>query len=158
LIGGGEWSSFQPGAVLDEELIVRASQVSALMPMMQFSVAPWRVLSSGNLAICKNMADLHFIMGKEILDLAKESASSGEPMVRNLEYEYPGKGYESIKDQFLLGSSILVAPVVNKGETSRNVVFPEGKWKGDDGSIVTGPATIKTEVPIERLPWYRKIN
>lgn len=157
MIGGGEFTSFQDASIMDEELVVRSAQVSALMPMMQFSVAPWRVLSKENLAICKNMANLHFQMGKEILELAKTCAVSGEPMVRNLEYEFPGKGFEEIKDQFLLGSKILVAPSVHKGERSREVVFPEGKWKGDDGSVVTGPAKLKIEVPLERLPWYRRI-
>jgi alpha-glucosidase (family GH31 glycosyl hydrolase) len=157
LIGGGEWTSFQNTSIMDEELIVRSAQVSALMPMMQFSVAPWRVLSKENLEISRNMAKLHFRMGSEIMEIAGECAASGEPMVRNLEYEYPGKGYEEIKDQFILGSKILVAPVVVKGQRSREVVFPEGNWKGDDGSIVNGPVTLKIEVPLERLPWYRKI-
>jgi alpha-glucosidase (family GH31 glycosyl hydrolase) len=158
LIGGGEWTSFQDSSVLDEELIVRSSQVSALMPMMQFSVAPWRVLNKTNLAICKKMADLHYSMGSEILAIARECAVSGEPMVRNLEYEYPGKGYEEVKDQFFLGSRILVAPVVKKGQHSRDVIFPEGNWRGDDGSVVKGPSVQTIEVPLERLPWYRKIQ
>ena len=102
MIGGGEWTSFQDTSVLDEELIVRSAQISALMPMMQFSVAPWRVLGKENLAICRNMANLHHNMGGEIIELARECAVSGEPMVRNLEYEYPGKGYEMIRDQFFL--------------------------------------------------------
>ncbi len=85
------------------------------------------------------MADLHYRMGSEILGIATECACSGEPMVRNLEYEYPGKGYEEVKDQFILGGKILVAPVVNKGQRSRKVIFPEGSWKGDDGSLVKGP-------------------
>ena len=157
MIGGGDNASFQDASVMDEELIVRSAEVSTLMSMMQFSVAPWRVLGKENLAICKKMANLHYQMGKEIYYIAKESAVSGEPMVRNLEYEYPGKGYEAIKDQFLLGSKILVAPVVVKGQRSREIIFPEGKWQGDDGSVVTGPAKLKIEVPLERLPWYRKI-
>jgi alpha-glucosidase (family GH31 glycosyl hydrolase) len=157
MIGGGDNESFQDSSIMDEELIVRSAEVSALMSMMQFSVAPWRVLGKENLAICRKMANLHFNMGNEIMNIAKESAVSGEPMVRNLEYEYPGKGYEAIKDQFLLGSKILVTPVVVKNQRSREVVFPEGKWQGDDGSIVTGPAKQKIEVPLERLPWYRKI-
>jgi hypothetical protein len=157
MIGGGEWTSFQDTSVLEEELIVRSAQVSALMPMMQFSVAPWRVLGKENLAICRNMANLHFKMGGEIMELARECAVSGEPMVRNLEYEYPGKGYEEIKDQFLLGNKILVAPAVEKGQRSREIIFPEGKWQGEDGSVVTGPAKLRIEVPLARLPWYRKI-
>jgi alpha-glucosidase len=143
---------------MDEELIVRSSQIHALMGMMQFSVAPWRVLSIENLSICKKMAILHQKMGTEIMALARECAVSGEPMVRNLEYEFPGKGYESIKDQFMLGNKIMVAPVVEKGQRSREVVFPEGKWKGDDGDIVIGPAKLTIEVPLERLAWYRKIK
>ena len=158
MIGGGEWTSFQDTSVLDEELIVRSAQVSALMPMMQFSVAPWRVLSKENIDICKDMANLHFRMGNEIMAIARESAVSGEPMVRNLEYEYPGKGYHGIKDQFLLGSKIMVAPLAEKGKLSRQVVFPEGKWLGDDGVIVDGPVSLTIDVPLERLPWYRKVN
>ncbi len=158
MIGGGEWTSFQDTSVLDEELIVRSAQVSALMPMMQFSVAPWRVLSPENLSICKSMAELHHSMGQEIMALARECAASGEPMVRNLEYEFPGQGYEGIRDQFLLGNRILAAPVVVEGQRSRDVIFPDGTWKGDDGTVVNGPATLKIKVPLQRLAWYRKIE
>jgi len=158
MIGGGEFTSFQDTSVLDEELIVRSAQVSALMPMMQFSVAPWRVLGKNNLAICKNMANLHHKMGNEIVELAKECALSGEPMVRNFEYEYPDQGYEKIMDQFFLGNKIMVAPVVFKNQQSREVIFPEGKWLGDDGNIVNGPVKLKIEVPLIRLPWFRKIG
>ena len=75
-----------------------------------------------------------------------------------MEYSFPGKNYVDITDQFLLGDQILVAPVTEKGATSRKIVFPEGKWEGDDGSVVEGPATIEVAAPIERLPWYRKIQ
>lgn len=159
MIGGGEYSYFydNPDKPLDQELIVRSAQCSALMPMMQFSVAPWRVLSQENMAICRDMARLHEKMGPEILALAKASAKSGEPIVRHLEYVYPHQGYESIKDQFLLGDSILVAPVLEQGSRARSVVFPDGTWQGDDGSTVTGPCSQEIQVPLARLPWYRKL-
>lgn len=158
LIGGGEYTSFQDSSIMDEELIVRSSQIHALMGMMQFSVAPWRVLSSENLSVCREMALLHLKMGGEIISLAKECAVSGEPMVRNLEYEYPGKGYEFINDQFMLGKNIMVAPVVVKGARSREIVIPEGSWTGDDGKTVNGPAKITVDVPLSRLPWYRRVT
>ncbi len=158
MIGGGEVESFNDASIMDEELIVRSAQCHALMPMMQFSVAPWRILSAENLAICKNMAVLHQQFGNEIMEIAKTSAKTGEPIVRNMEYMFPNKGYENIKDQFMLGETILVAPVVEKARTSRFVHFPKGKWKGDDGSIIKGPARLKIEVPLSRLPWYRKLD
>ena len=118
-------------------------------------MAPWRVLNADNLAICRAMAKLHEKMGPEILALAKASSRSGEPMVRALEYMYPRQGYAEVKDQFLLGDSILVAPVLERGQRARKVRFPEGVWKGDDGSRVIGPTVAEIGVPLTRLPWYR---
>ena len=69
MIGGEDVVSFENDEVLDEELIVRSTQVHALMPMMQFSVAPWRVLSAEHLAICRQMAQLHQRMGAEIMQV-----------------------------------------------------------------------------------------
>jgi len=157
MIGGGEYSYFydNPDKPLDQELIVRSAQCSALMPMMQFSVAPWRVLSEENMAICRDMARLHERMGREILDMAKASSRTGEPLVRPLEYEYPHQAYARIKDQFLLGEKILVAPILEKGARNRTVVFPPGMWRGDDGSTVMGPTTVEIDAPLQRLPWYR---
>jgi alpha-glucosidase (family GH31 glycosyl hydrolase) len=39
-------------------------------------------------------------------------------------YEFPGQGMEAIQDQFMLRSSILVAPFIEKGTKMRNVAFP----------------------------------
>ena len=50
MIGGGDYTSFRPGAPLDRELVVRWAQAAALMPMMQFSAAPWRVLAAADVA------------------------------------------------------------------------------------------------------------
>jgi len=156
MIGGGEYLSFRNVDVLDEELIVRAAQAHALMPMMQFSAAPWRVLGPENLEICRRMADLHAEMGPEILTLARQAAQTGEPIVRPLEYLYPDQGYVGVVDQFMLGENILVAPVTEKGATSRAIRFPAGSWLGDDGSLVEGPVEITVDAPLARLPWYRR--
>ena len=155
MIGGGEYQSFLALDSIDEELIVRSAQVHALMPMMQFSVAPWRVLSPENNAICRDMANLHAEFGQEILGLAKLSSRTGEPIVKPMAWFWPENGYEQIKDQFILGDDLLVAPVVESGARSRQVVFPEGTWLGDDGSIVKGPSETEINVPLERLPYYR---
>ncbi|MFK8006323.1 MAG: TIM-barrel domain-containing protein [Saprospiraceae bacterium] len=56
MIGGGEFQSFRKISTIDEELVVRSAQVHALMPMMQYSVAPWRVLSPENNELCKQAA------------------------------------------------------------------------------------------------------
>ncbi|WP_149275098.1 glycoside hydrolase family 31 protein [Pareuzebyella sediminis] len=158
MIGGGEYQSFLKTETIDEELVVRSAQVHALMPMMQFSVAPWRVLSEENAKICLEAAKLHTQMGDLFLKLAREAAKTGDPIVKPMAFVYPDGGYETVKDQFMLGDSILVAPVVKKGGYKRNVILPKGRWKGDDGKIVKGGSIIEIDVPLERIPYYTKID
>lgn len=97
-------------------------------------------------------------MGDLFLKLAKEAAKTGDPIVKPMAFVYPDGGYETVKDQFMLGDSILVAPVVKKGGYKRNVILPKGRWKGDDGKIVKGGSIIEIDVPLERIPYYTKIN
>jgi alpha-glucosidase len=156
MIGGGEYQSFLHASTIDEELVVRSAQVHALMPMMQFSVAPWRVLSKENEAICLNMAKLHEKMGPMILELAKQASKTGEPIVKPMALAFHESGFETIKDQFMLGDEILVAPVVEKGVRSRTVVLPQGNWKSDEGKLIEGGKTIEITVPLERLPYFTK--
>ena len=55
-----------------------------------------------------------------------------------LAYGFPDGGGEHVKDQFLMGDDLLVAPMVTKG-TARTVQIPHGTWKADDGTPITGP-------------------
>lgn len=159
MIGGGEYLNFlQNSNSLDMDLIVRNAECAAFFPMMQFSVAPWRVLDEEHLKICVEMAKLHQRFGEKILKLAKDTATNGEPVIRPLEYVFPGSGFEKIIDQFMLGDDILVAPVLKKGDTQKKIVFPEGTWRGDDDRVVGGPCTLVVEAPLERLPWYQRIT
>lgn len=158
LIGGGEYLSFRDAKSIDEELLVRAAQVHALMPMMQFSAAPWRVLNEQNREIARQAALLHERMGPEILTLARSAAKTGEPIVRSLDYQFPGQGYDAIADQFLLGDEILVAPVLEKGAVQRTVIFPPGQWRDSGGAMIRGPAKQTIPAPLDRLPWWRRTN
>jgi alpha-glucosidase (family GH31 glycosyl hydrolase) len=156
MIGGGEYRSFLSTETIDEELVVRSAQVHALMPMMQFSVAPWRILSKENNAICLKMAKLHLEMGPKILALAKQASETGEPIVKPMAMAFPEGEYETIKDQFVLGDDTIVAPVFVKGARSRSVVLPPGEWVAENGKVHSGGAPITIDVPLERLPYFRR--
>lgn len=158
MIGGGEYRSFLSNSNLDEELIVRSAQVHALMPMMQFSVAPWRILSKENNQICLDMANLHVELGEQFLHFAESASRSGEPIVKPMAMAFPNGGYELVKDQFVLGNTIIVAPVIKKGERSRAVLLPQGKWKADDGNIYVGGKEVVIDVPLSRLPFFERVS
>ena len=158
MIGGGEFKTFLDESLLDSELIVRSAQAHALMPMMQFSVAPWRILDKQHMDAVKKSVDIRMEHSGLILELAEESAKTGEPILAGLEYHFPNQGFENVKDQFMLGSDILVAPMLEKG-IRRNVVLPKGNWVSDDGKTYKGGNSYPIDVPLERLPYFkRKIN
>jgi alpha-glucosidase (family GH31 glycosyl hydrolase) len=155
LIGGGLAGAFENPSKFDPELVVRSAQVHALMPMMQFSLAPWRTLEASCAKICLDAAWLHARYGTLIHALARQSATTGEPVVKPLAWQWPNQSYDNIQDQFMLGETILVAPVVTKGARSRTVIFPPGRWLGDDGSSVEGPVSREISAPLERLPHFK---
>ena len=159
MIGGGQFTSFldvTPDNV-DQALIVRSAQVHALMPMMQFSVAPWRILNEENLAIVRKAAELHVQFAPYIMEYARKAADTGEPIVRLMEYQFPHQGFAQVKDQFMLGDRYLVAPVVNNS-LERDVCLPEGMWRDDQGKKYKGGKTYTIDVPLERLPYFEKIK
>ena len=60
---------------------------------------------------------------------AKDCSERGLPMLRALFIEYPeDPGSWLVDDEYLFGSSILVAPLFHESETSRAVYLPPGTW------------------------------
>ncbi len=159
MIGGGDFSSFidVSSDKLDQELIVRSAQSHTLMPMMQFSVAPWRVLNATNLAAVKKSVEIRKAFLPEIMSLAEKSAQDGTPIVSSMEYVFPNQGFEMCKDQFMLGKDILVAPIVTKNNV-RTVVLPKGRWIDFRGKKVKGGQSVKYTISIDELAWFRRIK
>ena len=159
MIGGGEIVSFWGlQENLDQALVVRSAQCHALMPMMQFSVAPWRILDSIHLQAVKEAVALRMKFTPLILELAKHAAATGVPIVRHMDYVFPDQGFAMVNNQFMLGDSILVAPMLEKNQMSRNVLLPKGNWQADDGKKYKGGTTITTNVPLNRLPYFKRVN
>ena len=156
MVGGGEWTAFLPGSPFSEELFIRSAQVQALCPMMQLSASPWRVLSPAGQQMFKEVVALRQRFASRFVELAKSSAKTGEPMMRNLEYEFPGMGYAGVKDEFMMGDWLLVAPIIEKGAVERKVVIPPGKWRDADGTVFTGPAEVVVPAPLAKLPYFVK--
>jgi alpha-glucosidase (family GH31 glycosyl hydrolase) len=158
MIGGGEFTSFLNNATLDQDLVVRSAQIHALMPMMQFSVAPWRILDKAHFDAVKKAVDIRKKMTPIIMNLAKEAAQNGCPIVRTMEYVFPKSGYENVKDQFFLGDAILVAPIVEKNAKTRKVLLPKGTWLGFDGKTYKGDSAVTIAVGLETLPYFEKVK
>lgn len=161
MIGGGEIESFWKNEKnLDQELIVRSAQCHALMPMMQFSVAPWRVLDAEHFEAVKKAVALRSRFTALMLSLANNSAQTGEPIMKSMDYVFANQNFATTIDQFMIGDSLMVTPVVTKGGL-RSVRLPKlkkGKWKADDGIVYKSGTTITINVPLNRLPYFEIVK
>ncbi len=158
MVGGGYYADFLPGAAgFDPELFLRYTAASALLPMIQFSAAPWRVLCTEDYACVKALMAQREEYLPEIMDLVRQSAVTGESAVRHMEYVFPHEGLSDVKDQFMLGDTILVAPCIQKGKTEREVRLPAGAWKAEDGTLYEGGKTVTVPAPFDRVPVLRRI-
>lgn len=154
MIGGGEMGSFTNLKNINQDLIVRSAQCHALMPMMQFSVAPWRILDKPHFDAIKKAVVTRSKYTALINELASRAAVTGEPIVRMMEYEFPHQNFEKVTDQFMLGDKILVAPVISAGN-SRNVILPKGRWMDViHGKTISGPRTIQINAALDELPIF----
>jgi alpha-glucosidase (family GH31 glycosyl hydrolase) len=162
MIGGGDSKDFRDPNYkgMGTELFIRWTQASALMPMMQFSYAPWN-LDADALKICRKYAKLHEELGGYIYELALKNQKTGDPIVRPLFYDNTeDEQAYLVSDQFMLGDRFLVAPVLEKGAVKRNIYLPKGLWKDywTNTIYAGGVSIVDYHAPIDVLPIMIKLD
>jgi alpha-glucosidase (family GH31 glycosyl hydrolase) len=153
MIGGGWDERFIEAGGVDEELFVRWTEASALLPIMQFSYAPWKLAPEAR-AICLRYAKLHESFAPYIYERARVAAKTGLPIAAPLFLAFPGEAETfAVGDQFMLGDRYLVAPVLEKGALARDLYLPKGSWL----RMGCGVPAKGEGVPIEGGAWLRSV-
>lgn len=84
------------------------------------------------------------------------AAASAEHAVDSGDFAYGGVSDTEVDDQFMVGDSLLVAPLF-AGETERSVYLPKGVWYDfETGERFEGGRTIQVSAGLERIPVYVK--
>ena len=89
--------------------------------------------------------------------LMEEAHLYGKPVMRPMFYEFPEQDIcWDLKEQYMFGSSILVAPILYEDQTERTVYLPSGyKWTLlSDGTVYEGGQTIHVTAPLEQIPVF----
>eukprot|EP00057_Strongylocentrotus_purpuratus_P009144 XP_011663618.1 PREDICTED: uncharacterized family 31 glucosidase KIAA1161-like [Strongylocentrotus purpuratus] len=133
MIGGNVYEGgFRETYLPDKELFIRWLQITAFMPSMQFSIAPWQYEDDPEVVtISRRWTSFHEnVITPILIDLAEtEAIPEGKPMIRPLWWIAPTDRNALISDdQIVVGDDILVAPIVEKGTLSRDVYLPPGRW------------------------------
>lgn len=86
----------------------------------------------------------------------KEAHIKGSPVMRAVFYEYPNDSKAwSIEDEYMLGSSILVAPITEQGARSRTVYLPAGEWTElFSGKSYQGGKVIEAHADLSQIPVF----
>ena len=88
---------------------------------------PWLISESFTQAF-RECAEMKYKLMPYVYAQAKDCSERGLPMVRALLVEFPhDAGAWLVEDEYMFGSQILVAPLMESGN-SRTVYLPQGKW------------------------------
>lgn len=133
------------------ELIIRWAQFGVFSPVMRLhgsrlrekehvDLYPGIIEKSGGANEIWSFGEENYRILKELIELRERlkpyichymdiASETGSPIMRPMFFDY----YEdevcyTLEDQYMFGEDILFAPIVNEGQTEREVYLPEGKW------------------------------
>ena len=158
------------------ELIVRWFQYGVFSPVMRVhgnrrrhgekkrdvkepSGDPNEIWSFGerNFRILKDLVLLRERLRPYIEQQMKIASEKGYPVMRPMFFDYPGdETCYSLGEQYLFGDDILFAPIVNRGETEKQVYLPAGEWVLTKSGETFGPGWHTVHAEIDEFVAFTK--
>ncbi len=162
---------------VDKELFLRWTTLGALSPIMRTHHGTHAVVNvnlftdDDTIAHWRRWAQLHVRLYPYLRRLALDATSpGGAPLWVPLPLTFPNDDVWAIKDEVMLGSALMLAPVVTQGELAREVVFPSARFAAFPlsaldgapvdafdatfGDPVDGPATLVVDVAVTELALF----
>jgi alpha-glucosidase len=149
----------------DAELFVRWVGFGIFMP--RFSIHSWNTDRSANepwmhpdvTPLVRDLIKFRYRLLPYLYDLTYRYTAFYEPIIRPTFHDFPGDpNCFADNDEMLLGSSLLVAAVVEPGAATREVYLPAGTawfdwWTGDQ---FEGGQTVTRHAPIGKPPLFAR--
>ncbi|HEY4100811.1 MAG TPA: TIM-barrel domain-containing protein [Gemmatimonadales bacterium] len=179
---GTDIGGFSPTAEYTGELHVRWFQFGAFCPLFRahgrnwhlrlpwgwdggdggppesgrFHVDPAELHNAAVEPICRQYLELRSRLMPYLYTAVRECHETGMPIMRALWLHYPNDPVAVARaDCYLWGRDLLVAPVVEKGATSRSVYLPRGDWFDFwTGQRVAGGRELQRPVDLATIPLY----
>ncbi len=152
------------GADTTPELLTRWIEAACFAPLFRNHAAkgskpqePWR-FDEQTLSIYRDYVKLRYRFLPYLYDLFWQGESTGLPVMRPLVLHYEDDAnVHNLNDEFLVGTSLLVAPVVEQGKRCRAVYLPEGTWYDLwTGEAREGRQYILKDAPLDVCPMFVK--
>jgi len=171
LYWGWDFGGFS-GEVPDGELYLRSAAAAAFVPIMQYHAefnhhrlpshdrTPWNIADRNRdervLPVFRRFAKLRERLVPYLAAEAHKSVRSAAPLMRPLYFDFPDdKELWKHPLQWMLGDSLLVAPITEQGETEHRVYLPSGTWvDAFSGETQDGNRVVSRQTPIDEIPVY----
>lgn len=147
----------------DGELLARAYQIAAFAPFCrnhgaidQYDHEPWRYGAPYEASVRASL-QLRYRLLPFLYTTLEEAHRTGAPVFRPLLLEFQNdESTLNLDDQFMVGSALLVAPVLHANERARDVYLPAGRWYDYwSGAVIDSPASLhRAEAPLDRMPLF----
>ncbi|HDQ72971.1 MAG TPA: DUF4968 domain-containing protein [Chloroflexi bacterium] len=162
------------GDVPSADLYIRAAEMSAFAPIMQYhsetsgDPSPsrdrtpwnieWRTSDNNVMSDFRKYANIRMNLLPYTYSEAYQTSQTGVPMMRAMMLEYPDDSTAASQIyQYVFGSQLLVAPVVSATTYSKDVYLPEGEWIDIwNGGMHSGSKTVSYYAPRNTIPVFVK--
>lgn len=146
----------------DAEMFARWMQLGAISPFLRAhtmdgakSQEPWEfgleVEDVSRAALIERYRLMPYLY-----TLLHEAAETGAPILRPLVWHFQSDPTAAaLDDEAMLGPSLLYAPVLEAGATTRRVYLPAGRWYDAwSDAVYEGPATVEVDLRLASLPAF----
>jgi alpha-glucosidase len=117
-----------------KELLMRWEEMNAFTPLLRTHEGNQPVndvqfdADEELLAHMAKCSKMHAALKPYMIELVEEQTKKGTPVMRPLFYHYDEEQAYEEMTEYMLGRDLLVAPVYEKGRSSRSVYLPKDAW------------------------------
>jgi alpha-glucosidase (family GH31 glycosyl hydrolase) len=161
------------GEVPTSELYLRSAAAATFVPIMQYHSefnhhrspsrdrTPWNIAERSDdervLPTFRRFATMRERLVPYLAAQARHSIETGAPLMRPLYFDHPSdEQVWKYPVQWMLGDSLLVAPVLAPGAEMWEVYLPEGEWIDAFTGEPVGAGLVVRNAPIDELPVYAR--
>jgi sulfoquinovosidase len=142
----------------EKELWMRWVQLGALSPTMRDMLGMQRDpvglwTDAETQAVFRAYARLHRALQSYLYRYAEQAHQHGLPILRPLFVNYPGETVTyTLEDEYLIGYDLLVAPILQPGQTRRQLYLPDDPWRDYwTGQGYRGPGWVSVPAPLHQV-------
>ncbi len=162
------------GEIPSAELYLRSTGAAAFVPVMQYHSefnhhrtpsrdrTPWNIADrSGDervLPVFRAFSELRERLVPYLAAETRRAIAAGEPLMRPLFFDHPSdEEVWRYPLQWMLGDSLLIAPITEEGASGVRAYLPAGDWiDAFTGESVAGRRVVDRVTPIDQVPvWVR---